>query len=290
MMMKRHMMLALACALLVQLPVTRLTVLAATAVAGNGECRAVYGPGAGRWMEDENGWWWRKGNGSYSKSEWTRIGGKWYYFDERGYMQTGAVTVDGMFYYLNEDGSMVSDETREVDGVTYTFDSSGAGTAAWTYKLPLDVPPEDEKTEFHKMVDAEADRVLAGITNDGMDQWQKATAIYCWVKGHLRYSGYSPVGDWVGGAWDGFRKRHGDCYTYYATSAELLNRAGMQTIEVIRSTDNNHYWNLVNVDGNWYHFDPCPRRTGEDYCLLTDGQIAGSRAHIFNHALYPPTP
>jgi len=296
MMMKRQMkerrkMLALACAFLVQLlPGPRLTVQAATIEAGDRESSAMSGPGAAHWAEDENGWWWNRGNGGYAKSEWMLINDKWYHFDERGYMQTGAINVDGVFYYLNEDGSMVSDETREVNGITYTFGSSGAGTAVWPYKMPLAVPPEEEKTEFHKMVDAEADRVLAGIINDDMSQWQKATAIYRWVKGHLRYSGYSPVGNWVSGAWDGFRKCHGDCYTYYATSAELLNRAGMQTIEVIRSTDNNHYWNLVNVDGNWYHFDPCPNRAGTDWCLVTDGQIAGNRAHIFNHALYPLTP
>jgi len=242
------------------------------------------------WMLDDAGWYYRLSDGSFAADTWKKINGTWYYFDRDEYMVTGMINDGGVIYYLDENGAMVKDESRTIDGVTYSFDSTGAGSVVWPYKQPLNIPPEEEKTEFHRQVDAAADQVLSGIINDSMSQWQKAVAIYQWVKGHVRYNGYSPVGDWVSGAWDGLKKRHGDCYTYYSLSAELLNRAGMRTIEVIRSTDNNHYWNLVNVDGNWYHFDPCPRRTGGDFCLLTNGQIAWSKSHIFDHSLYPPTP
>lgn len=243
------------------------------------------------WMLDDVTWYYRLSDGTFVTSAWKQADDKWYYFDENSYMVTGPLLLDGVQYYLDETtGAMAADETRTIDGVLYSFDATGAGTVVWPYKMPLAVPPEDQKSEFHKSVDAMADQVLAGIINDSMSSWQKATAIYNWVKGHLRYSGYSPVGDWVGGAYDGLRRRRGDCYTYYATSAELLNRAGFQTIEVIRSTDNNHYWNLVNVDGSWFHFDPCPRRLGGEFCLLTDSQIAWSSSHVFDHSLYPPTP
>lgn len=260
----------------------------ATVVAGTRSVQSS--PGAGKWEQDERGWYYQNSDGSFAKSAWRQIRGKWYHFNEEGYMETGLITVDGTFYFLEEDGAMISNESRTVNGVTYSFDGSGAGNMEWRYKQPLAIPAESEKSDFHKSVDAMADSILAGITDSGMSQRQKAVAIYHWVKGNMRYSGFSPVGDWVGGAYDGIRKHHGDCYTYYALSAELLNRAGMQTIEVIRSSDNNHYWNLVNVDGSWYHFDPCPRRTGGDFCLLTDAQIAPSRAHVFDHSLYPPTP
>lgn len=248
------------------------------------------GPGVENWVQDGNGWHYKNSDGSYVQSQWVLYKNKWYYCDANGTMKTGKLMDNGILYYLNDDGSMVSGEERVIDGITYQFDNSGAGTAQRSYKQPLAIPPDSEKSEFHRQVDIAADTVLSQIINDQMTQRQKAVAIYSWVKGHMRYSGYSPVGDWVGAAWDGLRKHHGDCYTYYAMSVELLNRAGMQTIEVIRSTDNNHYWNLVEVDGNWYHFDPCPRRTGGDFCLLTDAQIAYSNAHVFDHSLYPPTP
>ena len=248
------------------------------------------GPGVERWMQDEKGWFYQEPGKGYVVSDWKEVDGKWYHFDGDGYMETGLIQVDGAYYFLEEDGSMIREESREIEGKTYHFDSSGAGIVEWPYKQPLLIPSDWEKSDFHKSVDTMADGILAGIIHEGMGQREKAVAIYNWVKGNLRYSGYSPVGDWVGGAYDGMRKHHGDCYTYFATSAELLNRAGMETIEVIRSSDNNHYWNLVKVDGSWYHFDPCPRRQGGDFCLLTDDEISKSGSHTFDHSLYPPTP
>ena len=67
------------------------------------------------------------------------------------------------------------------------------------------------------------------------------------------------------------------------------------SIEVIRYTDNDHYWNLTQCDGQWYHFDTTPRSWGGSFCLLTDAEmLAYSHAHggcfEFDRSLYPPTP
>lgn len=285
--MKKQVFLILACTMLAM----PFQAEAATIEAGSTRAGAVSGPGAANWERDETGWVYRYADGTCARSEWILSSGKWYYMGETGYMKTGLLTLDGITYYLeDETGAMVSSESRVVNGITYDFDESGIGSMQWAFKQPLAVPPEAEKTEFHKNVDAMADSVLAGIIHDGMNQREKATAIYWWVKQNMTYSGFSPVGDWVNGAYDGLRRHRGDCYTYYSLSAELLTRAGFQTIEVIRSSDNNHYWNLVNVDGAWYHFDPCPRRNGGEWCLVTDAQLAGQSSHVFDHSLYPPTP
>ena len=186
-------------------------------------------------------------------------------------------------------------ERRVVNGVTYNFDSTGAGTVAWPYKSPVVIPPEDQKSELQKALDAVCDGILAQITNSSMGERQKAEAIYRWVRGNLRYSGHSATRDWVTEAYQGFRRRHGDCYTYFSVSQALLTRAGLPSIEVIRNTDNDHYWNMTQVDGVWYHFDTTPRSWGGWFCLLTDAQMAAySAAHrgcfSFTHRLYPPSP
>ena len=59
-----------------------------------------------------------------------------------------------------------------------------------------------------------------------------------------------------------------------------------------------HYWNLVKVDGNWYHFDTCPHYA--DYpltsFLLTDAEVAYYSTYqavgyySFDSSLYPATP
>ncbi|EHJ00731.1 cell wall binding repeat-containing protein [Clostridium sp. DL-VIII] len=39
------------------------------------------------WKQDNNGWW--NSEGSSWSVGWKEIDGKWYYFDDNGYMKTG---------------------------------------------------------------------------------------------------------------------------------------------------------------------------------------------------------
>ena len=128
-----------------------------------------------------------------------------------------------------------------------------------------------------------------------MSERQKAEAIYAWVRGNFRYAGHSASRDWPSEAYRSLRSHHGDCFSFYSAANALLSRAGIPSIEVIRSTDADHYWNLVRVDGNWYHFDTTPRSVGGYYCLWTDAQMnAFSNRHKgcfhFDASLYPRTP
>ena len=75
-----------------------------------------------------------------------------------------------------------------------------------------------------------------GIVNDSMTQRQKAEAIYAWVRGNLRYSGHSATRDWGEEAYQGFRRRHGDCFTYFSVSVALLSKAGIDSIEAVSYT------------------------------------------------------
>lgn len=254
-----------------------------------------YGPGTARWIQDETGWWYRNGTGTYPHEEWLFSEGKWYYFDEQGYMKTGLIEWEAKYYYLTDDGAMVQDVSLQLNGITYEFGSDGAAEPASTYKQPVRIPAEEEKTELMKANDAMADQILARITNASMTEREKAVAIYSWVRGNLTYSTSGTVGDWAQAANEGLRRKRGNCYTYYATSLELLSRVGISSVEVIRSKDNDHWWNLVYVDGAWYHFDTTPRRVGGDFCLLTTSQLMAysqnhGSSHVFDQSLYPQTP
>lgn len=257
----------------------------------SGRCKVL--PDYEGWIFSDQGWWYREKDGSYPTSEWKLLKDQWYHFNSSGYMDTGFLADGGKLYYLDEDGAMVHDESRLVNGINYSFDSSGSGRS--DFKEPVRIPPEEEKSDLHKETDALADQILAGIVNDSMSQRQKAESIYRWIRGNIRYVSQPSGEDWVAGAHEGLIRRRGDCFTYYAVSVELLSRVGIPSIQVIRSTDNNHYWNLVCVDGNWYHFDTTPRSDGGSFCLLTDGQIlaysnAHRGSHQFDPSLYPPTP
>lgn len=109
---------------------------------------------AAEWKKDDIGWWYEEDNGQYPTATWKFINNNWFYFQHSGYastgwifesgrwyfadsdcyMLTGWVNVEGKNYYLNP----ISDGTKgamltgnvEIDGVTYTFDETGACTTA----------------------------------------------------------------------------------------------------------------------------------------------------------------
>ena len=258
------------------------------------------GPGVeGKWQQSEDGrQYYVNVDNTRPVSEWKEIQDAWYYFDEEGYMKTGWIEHDGKQYWTNHSGCRVSDITMAIDGFECTFDASGVCRSR--YKQPTVIPSEEEKSETHHSVDAMADKVLDQITNDQMSKTEKAKAIYSWVRANIRYVSRAEKGDWVQIAYNGFRKKSGDCYTYYAVSLALLSRAGIPSIEVTR-LDGHHWWNLINCGEGWYHFDTTPRNGGGDFCLLTDAKLQEySNKHVttrmpygshgFETTLYPSTP
>ena len=264
--------------------------------------------GEAGWVQVLNSWRYRDGHGSFLTSRWEYLDGIWYRFNEYGYMQTGFYDENGITYYLKPDGAMACNETLILNDGQWYFNADGAGSllgsaegenvqvpAAWPYKQITPVPPENEKSEEYHALDQVCDGILAAITTPEMSKRQKAERIYAYVRGNFTYAGHSRTRDWVHEAYQGLRANHGDCYTYYAAAQALLIRAGIRCIEVIRNTDNDHFWELVELEDGWWHFDTTPRRVGGYYCLWSDAQMdAFSAQHggcfAFDHSLYPPTP
>ena len=92
----------------------------------NDTAAAIYqnGSPAGEWKQDESGWWYRNGDGTYTVSNWQQIDGAWYFFNERGYMATGWVDWNGKRNYCDAaDGKMLVNTTTP-DG--YTVGADGA--------------------------------------------------------------------------------------------------------------------------------------------------------------------
>ena len=61
----------------------------------------VNAAGNGKWVEDSKGWTYQAGDSCY-KNQWAQIGGKWYYFDSEGYMESSCYR-DG--YWLTGSGA-----------------------------------------------------------------------------------------------------------------------------------------------------------------------------------------
>lgn len=142
-------------------------------------------------------------------------------------------------------------------------------------------------------IDVLADQVLAEIITPDMSDYDKLVAIYNWVRGHVSYINYSEKGDWIRGAYEGLALRQGDCYVYFATSKELLTRAGIANRDIEKiPTRSRHYWNLVNIGEGWYHFDTCPRKEDHpNFCYVDDATLmaysdAHYRSHNYDRSIY----
>ena len=196
----------------------------------------------------------------------------------------GAVTV-------NVDTSRVNPNVAGVYTVTYSATDADGNTAKKTTTVTIKAITDD-------VINAMADEVLAKITTANMSPREKARAIYDWCRVNIRYSTSTShlMGYFNKAAYSGFTRHYGNCYTYYAVASALLTRAGIENIEIHRnSTTNPHYWNLVKMDGAWYHFDTCPQPAGHklEVFLLKDSQVrAFTLGYYYNFDLtkFPATP
>ena len=70
------------------------------------------------WNKDDRGWWYADSATTYYKSCWAEINGKWYYFDDKGYMLADCLCVDdnGSTYYLGTDGAMQTNVVMGLGG------------------------------------------------------------------------------------------------------------------------------------------------------------------------------
>ena len=140
-----------------------------------------------------------------------------------------------------------------------------------------------KKSAANKM----ASKIMAGLWRSS--KVETARAIFNWVHSNIYYTHIRGRLSYEAAAYRGFSRRSGDCYVYYACCKMLLDQAGIPNMMVKRYpvTRSNHYWNLVKLNGQWYHCDATVfkhRRT--IYFMCTDKQI-NDAYHHFNGSLYP---
>ena len=82
------------------------------------------------WIKEDNRWWYKHADGSYTANDWEQIKGIWYHFDQSGWMQTGWIQDKGTWYYLNKSGAMAIGWIQE-NGRWYYLNNSGAMKTGW---------------------------------------------------------------------------------------------------------------------------------------------------------------
>ena len=116
---------------------------------------------------------------------------------------------------------------------------------------------------------------------------ETARAIFKWVHKNIHYVHNASKLTGKRAAYQGLTKRTGNCRVYAYTCQILLNKAGIKNMIVSRyPVTTRHFWNLVYMDGGWYHCDATPFRDHQKlYFKLTDAQL--DYHHKFKKNKYP---
>ncbi len=218
--------------------------------------------------------------------------------------------VANMLVYIGEsvsyrDGVTVSDNsgadiTLEIDAENVNLEAQGSYTVVYSATDPAGNTTSTEATvtvlrkEYTEQeVYAKADAVLASILTDGMSDYEKVLAIFNYVKSTITYVNHTQKENMIWAAGSGLIARKGDCYVYASTSEVLLTRAGIKNMMIAKIPAKTlHYWNLVCLNGTWYHFDTTPRTDHPTIFLWTDSELmeysaAHNNSHNYDHSLYP---
>lgn len=146
-----------------------------------------------------------------------------------------------------------------------------------------------------EIVYEEARDVLNSITWDDMSDMEVAIQITWWVRYNVHYVSVCDDTNWTRAAYDGLTKRSGNCYVFAMTAKALFDVAGIENMIIIRDPYiyNPHFWNYIQIDGEWYHCDSTPRMGYDGYFfMLTTDELrdvweGGWNGYNFDEDLYP---
>ena len=136
---------------------------------------------------------------------------------------------------------------------------------------------EPEKREAAKLEYEQELAYIVSLVDTSMSDLEKALWVHDYLIASCRYDDSQSIYD----AYGLFTGRTGVCQAYSLAYAAVMRELGVETV-MVSSKEMNHAWNMVKIDGNWYHVDlvyddPVPDRTGRvnhENFLLNDTQIA----------------
>ena len=155
--------------------------------------------------------------------------------------------------------------------VAYFYNSAGHVTEVeFQYRMNA-----EEREEASQMYEREVDYIVS-LIDPGLSDAEKALFVHDYLIASYSYDTEITNFD----ALSLFRDRSGVCQAYSLAYMAVLRELGMEAV-MVTSEEMNHAWNLVKVDGVWYHVDlsfddPSPDRTGRvlhENFLLDDEEI-----------------
>lgn len=141
--------------------------------------------------------------------------------------------------------------------------------------IKLNYTEEDYETIKNKiaMMSEKIDEYVEGL--DGLSDYEKEVKIHDRLAYNVEYSQLEEIPRVYHTAEGALLENIGVCDSFTKALQLIYNRAGIDSIIVLGSLDNNaHAWNLVKIDDEWYHVD------------LTSSHSIFDETGIVNHAYF----
>lgn len=183
----------------------------------------------------------------------------------------------------------------------------GKESAVVELKLLYAYPPEDVIAMRETMISKASD-IIGEIIKPGMSDYEKVLAVHDYIIKNSRYDSFNADNDTVPAeeheAYGVLVDGSGVCDSYAKAVKLLLDKAGVQCMLVegnkagalVQSPGTTeHAWNIVKIDGEYYHIDTTWDDVSEDrdstelvyhYLNLNDEEL--QKTHVWNRSKYPP--
>ena len=148
------------------------------------------------------------------------------------------------------------EETRENDvKIAGSYEIKSTEAISDAYKSGDTSELDDKQKETLDI----ASGILKEIITDGMSDIEKETAVYDWMCSNLGHDSnlLLVIPDGNAGADNpyGVLKYHNAVCVGYATTFRMFMQMLDIECKVVHNTECYHSWDLVNIDGDWYHTD-----------------------------------
>lgn len=195
---------------------------------------------------------------------------------------------------LSGDAAYISSYNVNVDTLHEVFwDLYYAGKLPWnmdrTYSYTYDQDTNmvqsfrpsylDEDEYSYELYEQKVAEIIHATVFQGMTNWQKALSVHDYLVANTQYD--ESLTYYRG--YDLLVRGTAVCNGYAEAYMDIMNRLGIPCQMVISDTmgDTGHSWNLLQLEGNWYHVDatwddPSPDTAGyvgHDYFLKTDEEM-----------------
>jgi transglutaminase-like putative cysteine protease len=183
--------------------------------------------------------------------------------------------------------SIINDVINKDDYIHYTLENYSYVYEGYEGDVTIKFNLHYTETKWQAdYVTYRVDEILGEIVTEDMDAYQKEKAIHDYIVLNVKYDTTFTEKS----AYAALANGNTVCQGYALLAYKMLNRAGIETRIIEGTAEAPHLWNLVQLDGRWYHLDCTwddPVSSRDDfisykYFNLTDEQIRTDHSWVNN--------